>query len=522
MTTGAAKDALPCVIPLERIYGPDEAGSYPFTRGIHREMYRERLWTMRQSSGFGSADLTNARYRFLLEQGGTGLSVALDLPSQIGYDSDHPDAEEEIGRVGVAIDTVEDMERLFAGIPLDQVSTSFTINGTAAIILAMYIAVAESQGVPPEQIRGTIQNDILKEYVSRGTWIFPPEPSLRLIVDTIEFCLQRAPRFNPISIAGAHFRDAGASAVGELAFTLADGVTYVERCVARGLDVEEVGRQISFFFYTHTDFFEEIAKYRAGRRLWAKIMRERFGATSDRACMFRAGVVCGGSSLTAEQPMNNTVRVAYQALSAVLGGVQSMFTAAWDEALTIPSEQSAELALRTQQVLAEETGVPKVVDPLGGSWFVEELTDRFEAAVVAIMSDIEEQGGMVRAIEAGTIQSLIAERAYQEQRCLESGELARVGVNRYQHPPGEAPAEVELYELDESERERQVERVRRVRRQRDQQEADAALSPLRRAAEGTENVMPYLVACAHARCTMGEQDDVLRSVFGVFKEPAIS
>jgi methylmalonyl-CoA mutase N-terminal domain/subunit len=514
-----AEYALPCGIPLDRIYGPDEAGVYPFTRGIHPDMYRGKLWTMRQYSGFGSAELTNERYRFLLAQGGTGLSVALDLPSQIGYDSDHPDVEEEVGRVGVAVDTLADMERLFDGIPLDRISTSFTINGTAAIILAMYVAVAEKQGVPPEGIRGTIQNDILKEYAARGTWIYPPEPSLRLIVDTIEFCLERAPRFNPISVAGAHFRDAGASAVQELAFTLADGITYMERCIARGLDVDEVGRQVSFFFYTHTDFFEEVAKYRAGRRLWAKIMRERFGAKTDRACMFRFGCVCGGSSLTAEQPMNNVVRVAYQALAAVLAGVQSMFTCAWDEALTIPGEEAAELALRTQQVLAEETGVAKVVDPLGGSSFVEELTDRFEADVVTIIDEIEERGGMVRAIEAGHIQSLIAERAYQQQRKLESGELVVVGVNRYRRE--EAPPSVQFYEVDEAERARQIERVRRVRSERDGASAARALAELRSAARGTENVMPYLTECAKAYCTMGEMVDVLRAEFGEFREPAV-
>jgi methylmalonyl-CoA mutase, N-terminal domain len=509
--------ALPSGIPLERIYGPDEAGVYPFTRGIHPDMYRGKLWTMRQYSGFGSAELTNERYKFLLGQGGTGISVALDLPTQIGYDSDHPDVEEEVGRVGVAIDTLADMERLFEGIPLDRISSSFTINGTAAIILAMYVAVAEKQGVPPDQIRGTIQNDILKEYAARGTWIYPPEPSLRLIVDTIEFCLERAPRFNPISVAGAHFRDAGASAVQELAFTLADGITYVERCVQRGLDVDEVGRQISFFFYTHTDFFEEVAKYRAGRRLWAKIMRERFGAKSDRACMFRFGCVCGGSSLTAEQPLNNVVRVAYEALAAVLGGVQSMFTCAWDEALTIPGEESAELALRTQQVLAEETGVAKVVDPLGGAPFVEELTDRFEAEVTAIIEEVEEVGGMVHAIETGHIQALIAERAYQEQLKLESGERAVVGVNRYRR---EETPNVEFYEVDEAELARQVERVRRVRDERDASAAARALDELRTAAQGTDNLMPYLVECAKAYGTLGEMADVLRAEFGEFREPA--
>jgi methylmalonyl-CoA mutase N-terminal domain/subunit len=474
---------------------------------------------MRQYSGFGSAALTNERYRFLLAQGGTGLSVALDLPSQIGYDSDDPDVEEEVGRVGVAIDTLADMEALFEGIPLGTISTSFTINGTAAIVLALYLAVAEKQGVAPEQIRGTIQNDILKEYVSRGTWIFPPEPSLRLIVDTIEFCLERAPRFNPISVAGAHFRDAGASAVQELAFTLADAITYVERCLQRGLDVEDVGRQLSFFFYTHTDFFEEIAKYRAGRRLWARIMRERFGATTDRACMFRTGVVCGGSSLTAEQPMNNSVRVAYQALAAVLGGVQSMFTCAWDEALTIPSEETAELALRTQQVLADETGVASVVDPLGGSWYVEELTDRFEQEARKIIEEIEELGGMVHAVEAGIIQAWIAERAYEEQRKLESGERLLVGVNRYRRND-EPPPRVEFYEVDEAELAAQVARVRRVRRERDQERAAAALAALGAAARGSDNLMPLLVECALAYCTMGEMVSVLREEFGVFREPA--
>ncbi|MEZ5100165.1 MAG: methylmalonyl-CoA mutase family protein [Thermoleophilia bacterium] len=511
----------PSGIPLERIYGPDTAGEYPFTRGIHRDMYRGKPWTMRQYSGLGSARETNERYRFLLAQGATGLSVALDLPTQVGYDSDDPDVEEEVGRVGVAIDTLADLETVFAGIPLDQVTTSFTINGTAAILLAMYVALAERQGVPPERIRGTVQNDILKEYVARGTWIFPAEPSLRLIVDTIEFCLERAPRFNPISVAGAHFRDAGASAVQELAFTLADGITYVERCLARGLDVDEVGRQLSFFFYTHTDFFEEVAKYRAGRRLWARIMRERFGATSDRACMFRFGCVCGGASLTAEQPLNNVVRVSYQALAAVLGGVQSMFTCAWDEALTLPSVETAELALRTQQVLADETGVTTVVDPLGGSWFVEELTDRFERECEAIIARIEELGGMVRCVEEGVIQRWIAERAYEEQRRLETGERPLVGVNRYRHED-ESPPELEFYEVDEDEVRAQIVRLGEVRASRDAARVERALAELRRGAEGTDNLMPILVECCRAYCTVGEMVAVLREVFGVFREPVFA
>ena len=519
MATDEVTGRSPSGIPLERIYGPDEAGVYPFTRGIHPDMYRGKPWTMRQYSGLATARRTNERYRFLLEQGATGLSVALDLPTQIGYDSDDPDVEEEVGRVGVAIDTLADLETVFEGIPLDRASTSFTINGSAAIILAMYVALAEKQGVPPERIRGTIQNDILKEYVARGTWIFPPEPSLRLIVDTIEFCLERAPRFNPISVAGAHFRDAGASAIEELAFTLADGITYVERCLERGLDIEEVGRQISFFFYTHTDLFEEVAKYRAGRGLWARIMRERFGAQTDRACMFRIGVVCGGASLTAEQPLLNVVRVAYQALAAALGGVQSMFTCAWDEALTLPSEETTELALRTQQVLAEETGVPAVVDPLGGSWYVEELTDRFERGVEAIIAEIERLGGMVRCVEEGVIQRWIAERAYEEQRRLESGERAVIGVNKYRRDDEELP-EVEFYEVDEAEVAAQIERLSHVRAERDQERAIHALTGLRRAAEGTENLMPYLVECSLAYCTMGEMVSVLREIFGIFREPA--
>jgi methylmalonyl-CoA mutase N-terminal domain/subunit len=519
MTADTEPVLSPSGIPLERIYGPDEAGRYPFTRGIHPDMYRGKRWTMRQYSGFGSARLTNERYRFLLAQGGTGLSVALDLPSQIGYDSDDPDVEEEVGRVGVAIDTLADMEVLFEGIRLDEVSTSFTINGTAAVILAMYVAAAEKRGVPPDRIRGTIQNDILKEYVSRGTWIFPPEPSLRLIVDTIEFCLTRAPRFNPISVAGAHFRDAGASAIQELAFTLADAITYVDRCLARGLDVDDVGRQLSFFFYTHSDFFEEVAKYRAGRRLWARIMRERFGAKTDRACMFRTGCVCGGSSLTAEQPMNNVVRVAYQAMAAALGGVQSMFTCAWDEALTIPGEETAELALRTQQVLAEETGIASVVDPLGGSWYVEELTDRFEREATRIIEEIEELGGMVPAVEQGVIQSWIADRAYDEQLRLESGERVVVGVNRYRR--ADPPRQTEFYEVDPGELAAQIDRVRRIRGERDAAAAENALAALRTAALGTENLMPRLIDCSLAYCTMGEMISVLREVFGVFHEPVV-
>src|SRR6516225_7696672 len=418
-------------IPLRASYGPEDLpapasipppGTFPFTRGNFADGYRGRRWTIRQYSGFGTPEESNQRYRYLLEQGGTGLSVALDLPTQCGYDSDHPDVEEEVGRVGVAIDTLADAEILFDQIPLDAVSTSFTINGTAAILLAFYVAAGEKQGVDRAKLRGTIQNDILKEYVSRGTWIWPPRPSLRLIGDTIEFCAQEVPRFNAISVAGAHFRDAGANAAQEMAFTLMDGVTYCDEVISRGrMTIDEFAPQVSFFFYTHGDFFEEIAKYRAGRRRWARIVRERYGARDDRSCMFRAGVVCGGASLYAPQAHNNIVRVAYEALASVLGGVQSMFTAAWDEPFALPSEDSATLALRTQHVLGYETGVARVADPLGGSYFVEALTDEVEARIIEIMHDLERHGGMVRAIEDGYLQGQIADEAFRTHQETEQG-----------------------------------------------------------------------------------------------------
>lgn len=526
--TKVVSDMTPSGLPVKEVYGPSDVadladrlgapGEFPFTRGIQRTMYRGRLWTIRQYAGFGTPEESNARYRWLLDQGQTGLSVALDLPSQIGFDSDDPEAEEEVGRVGCAIDTLDDMERLFAGIPLGSVSTSFTVNGTAAIMLAMYVVVGEKQGVPPAQLRGTMQNDILKEYVARGTWIFPPEPSLRLIVDAIEFCARSAPKFHPISIAGAHFRDAGATAVQELAFTLADGITYVERCLDRGLGIDEVGPILSFFFYTHSDLFEEVAKYRAGRRLWAEIMRDRFGARDPRSMMFRVGCVCGGSSLTAEQPMNNIVRVAYEALAAVLGGVQSIFTAAWDEAFTLPSEQSAELALRTQQILAYETGVARVVDPLGGSYYVEALTHQFEQAVRTKIAEIERRGGMVQAIERGEIQAEIAQEAYEFQRQVEAGDRIIIGVNRFQRP--EASAEIEFYQVRPEQVERQRERLRQIRTTRDALRARQALDNLRRAAENPrQNLIPVLMDAVKAYCTVGEMTRALKDVFGEWREP---
>jgi len=495
-----------------------DPGRYPFTRGNFAGGYRDRFWTFRQYSGFGTPEQTNARYRYLLEQGGTGLSVALDLPTQCGYDSDHPDVEEEVGRVGVALDSLRDAEILFDGIPLDRISTSFTINGTAAILLAFYVAVGEKQGVARAALRGTIQNDILKEYASRGTWIWPPRPSLRLIADTIEFCAEQVPRFNAISVAGAHFRDAGATAAQEMAFTLQDALTYCDEVVARGrMSIERFAPQVSFFFYTHGDFFEEIAKYRAGRRRWARLVRERYGATDDNACRFRVGCVCGGASLYAPQARNNIVRVAYEALASVLGGVQSMFTAAWDEPFALPTEASTTLALRTQQVIAYETGVPMVTDPLGGSYYVEEMTDRMEAQLVEIMADLERYGGMVKAIEDGYVQRLISEQAYRHQRDLESGERVVVGVNRF--ASDEPPPEVAGYEMDAGDRSRQLERLASVRRERESREVSRLLREVGAAARGEANLMPVLVEAVQAYCTLGEISDVLREAWGEFRQP---
>ncbi|MBO2447648.1 methylmalonyl-CoA mutase [Actinomadura barringtoniae] len=514
-------------IPLRPVYGPQdrraeppEPGGFPFTRGNYASGYRGRLWTLRQYSGFGTAEESNRRYRYLLDQGGTGLSVALDLPTQCGHDSDDPEVSDEVGRVGVAIDTLADAEVLFDGIPLDRVSTSFTINGTAAILLAFYVAAAERAGVPRAKLTGTIQNDILKEYASRGTWIWPPEPSLRLIADTIEFCAAEVPRFNAISVAGAHFRDAGANAVQEMAFTLADGVTYCDTVVERGrMTIDQFAPQISFFFYTHGDFFEEIAKYRAGRRRWATIVRERYGATTGRASMFRFGCVAGGASLYAPQAHNNIVRVAYEAMASVLGGVQSMFTAAWDEPFALPSEESATLALRTQQILAHETGVARVADPLGGSYFVEALTDATEERIAQVMADLDAYGGMVRAIEDGYLQGLIADEAYRHHQEVEAGTRPVVGVNRF--AADEPPPELTTYELDAEGRDRQLKRLARVKAERDHGEVATTLAALSRAAEGTGNLMGPLIDCAAAYCTVGEMVAALKAVWGEFRQPVV-
>jgi methylmalonyl-CoA mutase, N-terminal domain len=520
-------DQTPSGIPVRPVYGPadrraepPDPGRFPFTRGNYPNGYRGRLWTFRQYSGFGTPEESNRRYRYLLEQGGTGLSVALDLPTQCGYDSDDPEVTEEVGRVGVAIDTLADAEILFDGIPLDRISTSFTINGTAAILLACYVAAAERKGVPREKLTGTIQNDILKEYASRGTWIWPPQPSLRLIADTIEFCADQVPRFNAISVAGAHFRDAGANAVQEMAFTLADGVTYCDTVLARGrMTIEQFAPQISFFFYTHGDFFEEIAKYRAGRRRWATIVRERYGATSDKACMFRFGCVSGGASLFAPQAHNNIIRVAYEAMASALGGVQSMFTAAWDEPFALPSEESTTLALRTQQILAYETGIARVADPLGGSYYVEALTDETEARIVEIMADLERHGGMVRAIEDGYLQGLIADEAYRAHQEIEGGTRPVVGVNRF--ATDEPAPDLATYELDPGGRDRQLKRLAAVKADRDAAAVRACLAALSRAAEGTENLMGPLIDCANAYCTVGEMVVALKAVWGEFQQPVV-
>jgi methylmalonyl-CoA mutase N-terminal domain/subunit len=506
------------------VYGPNdwpadpaqqlgEPGQFPFTRGVHPTMYRGRLWTMRQYAGFGTAEETNARFRHLLAAGQTGLSVAFDLPTQMGYDSDHAMAEGEVGRAGVAIDTVDDLERLFHEIPLDKVSTSMTINATAAILLAMYIVVGEEQGVPPKALQGTIQNDILKEFIARGTYIYPPEPSLRLIVDVFRFVSDETMKFNPISISGYHIREAGATAVQELAFTFADGLEYVRRAVAAGLDVNRFAPRLSFFFAGYTDLFEEVAKFRAARRLWARLMRERFKA-GEEACRLRFHTQTGGATLTAQQPVNNVVRVAIQALAAVLGGTQSLHTNSYDEALALPTQASATLALRTQQVLAHETGVPDVVDPVGGSWYVERLTDDLEREATALIEQVETLGGAARAIERGYFQEAIARSAYDQQRKVESGEQVVVGVNRFDDGTGVPTVVQPDYQaLAEGQRRRVVE----ARARRDAVAVQRALADLREAAKTAEApLMPRILAAVRARATVGETSDVLRAVWGVY------
>ncbi len=494
-------------------------GQYPFTRGIFENGYRGRLWTFRQYSGFGSAEETNERYKFLIAQGQTGLSVALDLPTQCGYDPTDAMASAEVGKVGVSLSTLAEAELLFEGLDLTKLSTSFTINGTAAIIYAMYLAVTDKRGVPRAQLTGTIQNDILKEYVARGTWIFPVRPSMRLIADSIVYSNEQTPRFNPISIAGAHVRDAGCTAAEEIAYTLANAFAYVDELVARGGDPNAFAKRLSFFFYVHMDFFEEICKFRAARRYWARQLKERYGVTDEKALMFRFGVVCGGSSLTAEQPYNNIVRVGIENMAAVMGGAQSIFTCAFDEAFQIPTESSAEIALRTQQIVAYESGISRTTDPLGGSYYVEWLTDRMEEEMEKVIKEIDDYGGTVRAIEDGYLQMRIARRALERKLDTDNGERVVVGVNYFRH--AEQRNELgEVFRLDPAAAGKVVERYLRVKNTRDNAAVERTLAALGSAATRDDiNLMPLLVDCCHAYATVGEMVDTLKQHWGEFQEP---
>jgi len=505
------------------VYGPGDwpgdpakdlglPGAYPFTRGVYPTMYAGKPWTMRQYAGFGTAEETNARFRHLLEAGQTGLSVAFDLPTQMGYDSDHPMAEGEVGRAGVAIDTVDDLALLFREIPLDRVSTSMTINAAAAILLAMYVVVGEEHHVPREALQGTVQNDILKEFIARGTYIYPPEPSLRLVTDVVRFTDLSRMSFNPISISGYHMREAGATAVQEVAFTFANGIEYVRRAVAAGLDVNTFAPRLSFFFASYTDLFEEVAKFRAARRLWARLMKERFAA-DPAGCRLRFHTQTGGATLTAQQPLNNVVRVALQAMAAVLGGTQSLHTNSYDEALALPTERSATLALRTQQILAHETGVPEVVDPFGGSWYVEALTDEIEGGASALLAEIDRLGGAARAAERGYFQEAIAKSAYQQQQRIESGQDVVVGVNKYVESDGAPNLSAPDYSaLADAQRRR----LAAARRARDGARVKATLAALERAARGADPLMPPMLDAVRARATVGEISDALRKIFGVY------
>jgi methylmalonyl-CoA mutase N-terminal domain/subunit len=514
-------------IRLERLYTPLDVagldylaalgfpGEYPFTRGVQPSMYRGRYWTMRQYAGFGTAEESNQRYRYLLNQGQTGLSVAFDLPTQMGYDSDHPMAEGEVGKVGVAINSIRDMETLFDGIPLDKVSTSMTINATAPILLALYMAVAKTQGVDAKLLQGTLQNDILKEYIARGTYIYPPEPSMRLVTDVFAYAKDHLPRWNPISISGYHMREAGCTAVQELAFTLANGIAYVEAALRAGLSIDSFASRLSFFFGVHNDFLEEIAKFRAARRLWARMMRERFQAKDPRSCMLRFHTQTCGCTLTAQQPENNIVRVTLQALAAVLGGTQSLHTNALDEALALPSEMAARIALRTQQIIAHESGVADVIDPIGGAYAIEGLTVRLEEEAQAYIEHIEAMGGMPRAIEEGYVQQEIQRSAYEYQRSVEEHHTVVVGVNDYVMPE-ERP--MQLMHIAQRVTEAQLEKLSELKRQRDQHQVTAVLNRLHTAARRTTNLVPLVLEAVTCGTTLGEISDTLRDVFGEYRE----
>ncbi|MEE9274701.1 MAG: methylmalonyl-CoA mutase family protein [bacterium] len=521
--------ATPSGIPLKSVYGPEDLpadgfeerigrpGVFPYTRGIRPDMYRGRLWTMRQYAGFGTARETNERFHYLLDRGQMGLSVAFDLPSQIGYDPDHPLAHGEVGKVGVSIVSIEDMDLLLEGLPLDRISTSMTINATAAVLLCLYIAVAERRGIPAEKLRGTIQNDILKEYIARGTYIYPLGPSMRLITDTIAFCKERAPRWNAISISGYHIREAGSTAVQEVAFTLADAIAYVGAAVESGLAVDEIGSQISFFFNVHNHFLEEIAKFRAARRLWARIMRDRFGARSEKACMLRFHAQTAGSALTAQQPWNNVVRVALQGMAAVLGGAQSLHTNSMDEALSLPTEEAVRLALRTQQLIAEESQVTGTVDPCAGSYAIEALTDEIERRAEALIGRIDEMGGMLRAIEEGWVQRQIQDSAYEYQRAVEEERIVVVGVNRHQ---AEEEIPIPTLQIRPEVEAEQKGRLSALRLNRDGAAVSERLEAVRLAAGGGGNLLPHILAAVKAQATVGEISDAMRDVFGLYAESA--
>jgi len=516
--------------PVARLYGPEDRepaldatglgfpGEYPYTRGVYPTMYRGRLWTMRQYAGFGTAAESNRRYHYLLAQGNTGLSVAFDLCTQIGYDADHRMARGEVGKVGVAISTIEDMETLLAGLPLERVSTSMTINSTASILLAMYLVVARRRGVPWTALRGTVQNDILKEYVARGTYIFPPAPSMRLITDMFAFCAREVPEWNPISISGYHIREAGSTAAQEIAFTLADGIAYVQAALAAGLDVDAFADRLSFFFNAHNDLLEEVAKFRAARRLWARIMRQRFQARNPASWALRFHAQTAGVTLTAQQPENNVVRVAVQALAAILGGAQSLHTNSRDEALSLPTEEAVRIALRTQQILAHESGVANTIDPLGGSYAVESLTDRLEAEAQVLLEKVDALGGMVRAVEQGWVQREIQDAAFHLQKEIDTGARVVVGVNKFQEQGGSS---VPVLRVDPALEHEQVARLREFRARRNDGAVRASLAWLRRAAVSDENLMPPIVECVDQCVTLGEISDALREIFGEYRENVV-
>ncbi len=493
-------------------------GEFPFTRGIHPTMYRGRLWTMRQFSGFGTAEDTNRRFKYLLKQGETGLSTAFDMPTLMGYDSDNPRAKGEVGKCGVAIDTIADMEALFADIPLNEVTTSMTINAPAVILLAMYVSIAEKRNISLDSIGGTTQNDILKEYIAQKEWIFPPEPSLRLITDTIIYCARNLPKWHPISISGYHIREAGSTAVQELAFTLYDGLTYVEEAIKRGLSIDEFAHRLSFFFNSHNDFFEEIAKFRAARRIWYREIKKRYNPKDERSMALRFHTQTAGCSLTAQQPYNNIVRVTLQALSAVLGGTQSLHTDSMDETYAIPTEDAVRVALRTQQIIAHESGVANTIDPLGGSYYIENLTNKMEEAVYEYFKKLDELGGMVSAIEKGFPQKEIKEAAYKYQREIDSKEKIIVGLNDFM---AEEKTPVEVFKTDPDAERKQIQRLKDVKRARDEKRLKSTLQDLKRTAHGDENLMPSIIEAIKAYGTVGEICDVLKSVFGEYKEPIV-